>query len=146
MGREKILQSVKSEIPSVDKILEEAWNELKFTRNFVKKCFGSALILFEEKANEIYRDYEKKALVKLSEYWIELQKEEIKRRLKETVEQEDWENFIEKASEIFSEFGKLVQDFEKDMGNKRKARGGKSFEKIVLKLLNFIGVKCEVPR
>jgi len=47
---------------------------------------------------------------------------------------------------FFAEFGDLVQQFEKDLGNMRKARGGKTFEKVIIKFLSFIGIKSEIPR
>ncbi|MGQ9819791.1 MAG: hypothetical protein ACUVQ1_07705 [Candidatus Kapaibacteriales bacterium] len=43
------------------------------------------------------------------------------------------------------EFGILVQNLEKDLGNMRKARGGKTFEKALLSLLKFINIKAEIP-
>lgn len=46
---------------------------------------------------------------------------------------------------MFVEFAELVKDFEKDLGNMRKARGGKTFEKTLLKLLRFINIPCEIP-
>jgi len=60
------------------------------------------------------------------------------------IERESQEEFINKLSEIFWEFGLLVQQLEKDLGNMRKARGGKTFEKVIV--INFIGVKCEMPK
>ncbi|GBD03544.1 hypothetical protein HRbin19_00836 [bacterium HR19] len=73
MRSKDILEKAKSEIPSVDEILEQAWNELNFDKDFVERNFGSALIRFEGKANEIYMIYERKSLEKLAKYWIEFQ-------------------------------------------------------------------------
>lgn len=102
--------------------------------------------MFDEKATETFRNYEREALKKLAKFWISLQKEEIKERLEKILAQDGWDKFIEKASEIFVEFGILVQNFEKILGNMRKARGGKTFEKVLLKFLNFIEIKCEILR
>ncbi len=143
---EKLIEAAKSEIPSVDHILNETWGYLGLSRPFVRDNFGRVLVMFDEKATEIFRDYEKKALKKLAEFWLGLQKREIRERLKEIIAQDGWDRFIEKASEIFVEFGILVQNFEKVLGNMRKARGGKTFEKVILNLLNFIDIKCEIPK
>ena len=143
---EKLIETAKSEIPSVNRILNETWDDLGLNKSFVRNNFGKVLVMFDEKATEIFRNYERKALEKLAKSWISLQKKEIKERLEKIVAQDGWDRFIEKASEIFVEFGVLVQNFEKVLGNMRKARGGKTFEKVLLKLLNFIDIKCEIPK
>ena len=143
---EKLIETAKSEIPSVNRILNETWDDLGLNKSFVRNNFGKVLVMFDEKATEIFRNYERKALEKLAKSWISLQKKEIKERLEKIVAQDGWDRFIEKASEIFVEFGVLVQIFEKVLGNMRKARGGKTFEKVLLKLLNFIDIKCEIPK
>ncbi len=52
---------------------------------------------------------------------------------------------LNEASKLFAEFGYLVQVLEKDLGNMRKARGGKTFEKAISILLNFIDIPAEIP-
>ncbi len=103
------------------------------------------MVIFDAKATEIFREYERKALWKLAQSWLNTQKDEVKKKLKKTLDQKDWDKFVEKASQVFVEFGVLVQSLEKDLGNMRKARGGKTFEKVVLKLLKFINIKGEIP-
>ncbi|MCX8097099.1 MAG: type II restriction endonuclease [Spirochaetes bacterium] len=56
------------------------------------------------------------------------------------------ENYIEKLKNEFLEFAKAIQNLEKHLGNMRKARGGKSFEKIILILLRMIEITCEIPK
>ncbi|MCX7845806.1 MAG: type II restriction endonuclease, partial [Dictyoglomaceae bacterium] len=135
----------KKEIPLVDKIIDQTLEDLKLKKDVIFNKFGDILILIDDKATEIYIYYEKKALYKLAEEWIKIQKEDIKRELENILSQKNWENFIKEASKVFTEFGILVQKFEKDLGNMRKARGGITFQKTVLKLLNFIGIKGEIP-
>lgn len=142
---EELIKTAKSEIPPVDHILDETWNQLKLQKSFVKNNFGKVLVTFDKKATEIFRDYERNALVKLAKLWLNLQKEEIRKKFEEMLAQEGWEKFIGTASRLFVEFGILVQDLEKDLGNMRKARGGKTFEKVVLRLLAFIDIKGESP-
>lgn len=57
---EKLIKGAKSEIPRLDHILDETWNQLQLQRSFVKNNFGEALVVFDVKATEIFRNYEKK--------------------------------------------------------------------------------------
>lgn len=142
---EELIKIAKKEIPRVDHIIQKTWDQQKFKKSFVKNNFGEVLVKFDKKATEIFRNYEKKALEKLAKSWLNLQKEEIKKEFEKILKQKGWQMFIKKASRVFVEFGLLVQVLEKDLGNMRKARGGKTFEKVLLRLLEFIGVKGELP-
>jgi hypothetical protein len=141
----EIIHIAKKEIPSVDDIIEITLNNLQLEKEFVYKQFGTALNLIDEKGTDVYLNYEKKALYKLAEQWVELQKEDIKKELKDILMKKDWEEFVKSVSKVFTEFGILVQKFEKDLGNMRKARGGITFQKAVLRLLNFIDIQGEMP-
>jgi len=145
MTMEELIKVAKREIPPLEYILDETWKYLKLQKSFVKNNFGKVLITFDTKATEIFKDCERKALVKLAKSWLSLQKEGIKKKFEEILAQDGWDKFIEKAGQVFVEFGILVQNLEKDLGNMRKARGGKTFEKVLLKLLNFIDIKGEIP-
>jgi len=142
---ENLLREVKNEIPSVDEIIEKTWKNLHLKKSNVKKNFGEILCDFDVEATKIFRDYESKVLIKLAKLWLNSQKIDIQKKLKEIVNEKGWNEFIEKASKVFVEFGILVQSLEKDLGNMRKARGGKTFEKVVLRLLNFIDINAEIP-
>jgi hypothetical protein len=39
-----IIEQVKREIPSVDEIIDLTWEKLKFTKDFVRKNFGKAIL------------------------------------------------------------------------------------------------------
>jgi hypothetical protein len=145
MTMEELIKVAKREIPPLEYILDETWKYLKLQKSFVKNNFGKVLITFDTKATEIFKDCERKAFVKLAKSWLSLQKEGIKKKFEEILAQDGWDKFIEKAGQVFVEFGILVQNLEKDLGNMRKARGGKTFEKVLLKLLNFIDIKGEIP-
>jgi len=142
---ENLLREVKNEIPSVDEIIEKTWKNLHLKKSNVKKNFGEILCDFDVEATKIFRNYESKVLIKLAKLWLNSQKIDIQKKLKEIVNEKGWNEFIEKASKVFVEFGILVQSLEKDLGNMRKARGGKTFEKVVLRLLNFIDINAEIP-
>jgi len=141
-----IVKIAKKEIPSVEKIIEDTWRQLKLNRAYVRNNFGEALFTFDKEATRIFKRYEKKSLKKLATLWLSGQKVEVKNKFREILAQEGWNKFIEKASQIFVEFGILVQELEKDLGNMRKARGGMTFQKAVLRLLQLIDVKCEIPK
>ncbi|MBC7328374.1 hypothetical protein H5T87_09735 [bacterium] len=72
--------------------------------------------------------------------------EKVKTTMLEIANEQGWDEFIKKAKALFSDFAFLVQALEKDLGNMRKSRGGRTFEKLVLRLLGAMGVPCEFPR
>ena len=136
---ERFVDQVKREIPSVDEIIDLTWRKLKFTKDFVRKNFGKAILKFDEEATKEFRKYEQEAIKKLAKYYIGSNQSEIREKLKDLIEKKE-EEFISKLAEIFYELSFWVQQLEKDLGNMRKARGGKTFEKVIAKLLNFIKV------
>jgi len=139
----KFIKEAKKEIPSVDEIINFTWERLNLEKDLVINKFGEILIKFDEFATNLFKEYERKSLEKLAKLWIEKQKGELKSKLEKLLKDED---FVEKLSKIFVDFALLVQQLEKDLGNMRKARGGKTFEKVVEKLLKFIDIKCEIPK
>lgn len=141
---EEIIEQAKRSIPSLDNILEEALKDLN--EEELSSNFGEALLKVEKSATDIFKMYERNAMITLAKEWVKNQKEELKERLRGIVEEEGWDKFVQKASELFSEFALLVQALEKDLGNMRKARGGRTFEKLVLKLLQALGIEGETPQ
>jgi len=134
-----IIGQVKREIPSVDEIIDLTWKKLKFTKDFVRKNFGKAILKFDEEATKEFRKYEQEAIKKLAELYVRSNQSKIRKKLEDLTKMKEGE-FISKLAEIFYEFSFWVQQLEKDLGNMRKARGGKTFEKVIVKLLNFIKV------
>jgi len=141
-----LISEAKTAIPSVDDILDEALERLSLTPEDIESEFSDILVSIDDTATEIYRNYEKEALIKLAKMWIERKGENLKSELSELAKENNWDRFIGRAKKTFVEFGILVQALEKDLGNKRKARGGATFQKVVLQLLNRIGVLAESPR
>jgi hypothetical protein len=45
---ESFINQIKREIPSVDEIINLTWEKLKFTKDFVRKNFGKAILKFDE--------------------------------------------------------------------------------------------------
>jgi len=141
----ELISQAKETIPAVDSILEETWRELGVDKRSVTNKFGQILVDMDLEATKIFRAYEKKALLELAKEWLRSQKEDVRRKLEKIVSQKGWDDFVHEASQLFAEFGTLVQAIEKDLGNMRKARGGKTFEKVILRLLKFIDIKGEIP-
>lgn len=142
---ENIIEQAKGVIPPVDDIIELTWKKLKLNELRVTNNFSETLIQFDKIATEEFREHEKQATIKLAKLWINMQGDNMRKTLKKILSNKGWDNFVEEASRMFVEFAELVKDFEKDLGNMRKARGGKTFEKTLLKLLRFINIPCEIP-
>ncbi len=140
-----LIKSAKSSIPTVDFILSETFKKLGIKRESVINKFGQVLVSIDEKATETFKFYEKNAFLKLAKNWIRVQKHDIRRKLERIVAQKGWDNFINEASKVFAEFASLAQALEKDLGNMRKARGGKTFEKAIIELLTFMDIAGEIP-
>ncbi|MGB9774735.1 MAG: hypothetical protein ACP5JH_02875 [Bacteroidota bacterium] len=130
---EEFINLAKRTISTLDSILEEAWRELRSDEKSAAKRFGWVLVAMDSEATKIFRAYEKRALLGLAKEWLRSQKDDIRERLEKIIAQKGWDDFIQSASQLFAEFGTLVQALEKDLGNMRKARGGKTFEKVILR-------------
>ena len=102
--------------------------KLKFTKDFVRKNFGKATLKFDEEATKEFRKYEQEAIKKLAELYVRSNQSKIRKKLKDLIEKKE-EEFISKLAEIFYEFSFWVQQLEKDLGNMRKARGGRHLRK-----------------
>ncbi len=140
-----LIKSAKSKIPTIDHILEETWENLKINEIINQDRFSKILVDIDLEATRIFKEYEKQALIELTKKWLESQQATIREQLEKVLSQSEWEDFINSASKIFKEFGFLVQDFEKILGNMRKSRGGKNFERAIIKLLNLMEIKVEAP-
>jgi len=143
--RNPLIEKSKKVIPSIDSVLEEAWQEINPKVEDIDKRFSEVLVKLDEKATEVYLFYEKKAIYTLAQEWIASQKDTIRKEL-EQILREDEEQFIERAKELFVEFALLVQALEKDLGNMRKARGGRTFEKMIVKMLDLLDVCVIKPK
>jgi hypothetical protein len=143
-----VIQKAKKRIPTVDFIIRETAKTLNLRKAQIRQSFGETLVLFDQKATEIFRAYESEALLELAKGWLEINKQRVIGNVEELealLKLKDWNAFVEKASKLFQDFGEAVQSFEKDLGNMRKARGGKSFEKVLLRLLKLLGIPAEAP-
>ena len=127
-------------IPGPDLILNEAFKALGLTRKKPEELFKNFdfyVRSLEDKAFEIYRRYEGQAFNQLRELWIGHHTE----KLYQILEKRDLTALSEKLKELID----LTREMEFRMGQKRKARGGATFQKIIKLLLNAAGVPCEEP-
>jgi hypothetical protein len=139
------IRQAKESIPTLDRILDEAWDQLRITSHDTEQAFGAKLVRIDEVATEFFRGYERKALHTLAESWLREQGPDIRDRLQTILSLQGWDELVSKASVMFAEFGVLVQALEKDLGNMRKARGGSTFAKALRRLLRVVGIASETP-
>lgn len=142
---DNLIKQAKQKIPAPDTILRATWDRMALTKQEVQSEFGKVLVKFDQKATDIFRKYEGEAMRELAKLWLEHQKDEVRGRLESVLAQEEWTDFVEQASRLFTEFGILVQKLEKDLGNMRKARGGKTLEKAIAMLLDTLEIASEIP-
>lgn len=139
----RAIESVKKKIPSIDVILDEALHQVEITK------FGETLKNLHDRAEEIYHRYERDSLKYFAELWIESRKVKVMNifELYQIIRKQDWEKVKEKLCEIFVDFAEDVQKVEKILGNMRKARAGRTLEKIVFTLLvEKFQIPCQIPK
>ncbi|MDZ7262204.1 MAG: hypothetical protein ONB05_08885, partial [candidate division KSB1 bacterium] len=76
---ENLISSAKTMIPTVDSILDEAWEKLGLNKKVVNNKFGQVLVAMDVETTKIFRDYEKQALLELAKEWLRSQKEDVRR-------------------------------------------------------------------
>lgn len=142
---QKLIDNAKKAIPPQKSILDEAFSELKLTTSQVRKNFGKSLLSIDKTATKIYLSYEKSAIQSIVESWLLSQNDEVRQWFNETVNNKDWDSFIEHATKRFTDFANIVQPFEKVLGNMRKSRGGRTFEDAIIRLVLLLGKPIARP-
>ncbi len=79
--KRKLIREAKSQIPSVDKILIETLERLNLSPNQIRKNFSQCIVSVDETATGVYKNYERVALFRLAEEWLEMQEYKIKSKL-----------------------------------------------------------------
>lgn len=146
-GRSRLLEEAKRRIPSIDQILNEALQVM--TGTLISMPFGKALQELDAQATHIYLGYEHEAMRFFAEGWLESRRDRLVaefEQLHHLLRTEQWHAFKARAATLFSDFAEAVQRLEKDLGNMRKARGGKTFEKAVSHLLSAWGIPHQAPQ
>ncbi|MEM3389429.1 MAG: type II restriction endonuclease [Candidatus Bathyarchaeia archaeon] len=122
-----------SKIPKVDTVVEKALKDFEKIAavDEIKSNFSKALETLEHLASEVYFNEEKSAFNSLIGKWLFLNRDKLKND--------------EDAKKALFSFAKIVRFFEFRTGQMRKARAGRTFEKIVEYSLKKIGISCEKP-
>lgn len=138
---EDIVNKTLAKIPSIEEILSEAMRKIpprKMKEKYIKSNFSESVVQLERIAYEIYIEYEKKAFPHMIELWVNKNSDlirDLRKRL----------NDIDFVKEVCRLFYPLAQTFEFRAGQMRKARGGRTFQRIIEVLLRKMGVECEQP-
>jgi len=141
-GDKVILEKTKKIIPSIDKIIIEAINQIsgsKLSQQYIKTHFSDAIISLEKKAHTIYNGYQDKAFSYAIDEWVISNSSEILQWSKNLSPDEF-------ARKICRQITPLAAKLEFSLGQGRKSRGGKSLERIVTKLLTKINIRCQRPK
>jgi len=76
---EQLTKTAKNVIPSLDTILDEAWEQLKPAPRYVNNNFGKIWVSLDRTATKIFRDYEREALSTLAVSWLNQQEKDLGR-------------------------------------------------------------------
>ncbi len=142
---EKIIYTAKARMPKLQKILDSARDAIQkenpelLKPEYIKQHFSECVITLERKAFNIYLRNEENLFLAIIDEWVSKNAELLKELNKKFP---DTKNF---SKEICKHFYPVVQKMEFDSSQTRKARGGKTFERIIEYLLKSIGVPCESP-
>lgn len=142
---EKIIYEAKRGMPTLQKILQQAYKTIqeefpkKFQPDYIKNHFSESVIELEQKAFNIYLKYEEDLFLSIIEKWISENESLLEKLGKDFPKPKDF------TKEVCRYFYPVVQRMEFESSQTRKARGGKSFEQIIERLIKAIGVSCERP-
>ncbi len=140
----QIVSSALDNIPSLQQILDKVWAQRQFSEKQISQNLSSVLISLDAQATDLFHQYEQQAIEHLFLLWAKANKHQIS-SLKLSGEDQIYA-FVEHYQPLFIDFASAVQLFEKRVGNMRKARGGKTFELLLQKCLDSIGIPAEIPK
>ncbi len=140
----QIVSSALDSIPSLQQILDKAWAQCQYSDKQIAQNLSPVLISLDAQATDLFHQYEQQAIEHLFLLWAKANKHQIS-SLKLSG-QDPIYAFAEHYQPLFIDFASAVQLFEKRVGNMRKARGGKTFELLLQKCLDSIGIPAEIPK
>lgn len=135
-----------SSIPNVDDIFSEALKKIEkesptiLEPAQIKTSFSKCLVALEQTAFDLYLRHQLKAFESLIKLWISENENVINEIAKK------YPTPTKFAEEICKQFFPFIQRMEFRAGQKRKARGGGTFQIAVEYLLRKIGIPCEKPK
>lgn len=129
----------------MDNLQNEAFEVLSGSGLNFRTEFSDALLKFDQVGLRIFLEYEKKAIRKFVEMWIEQQAESLREQMRKAVLAKGIEKFVSHAKRTFTDFALSFQKLEKSLAQMRKSRGGVGFQKNVLLILHHLGIPAETP-
>ena len=143
---DKKLDPILNSIPNVDDIFSEAVKNIEkkshklLEPGHIQLNFSKCLTILEQTAFSIYLRYQMSAFESLITVWV-LENEDIINKIagKYPIPKK----FAEEVCKLFYPF---IQRMEFRAGQKRKSRGGGTFQIAVEYLLRKIGIPCEKPK
>jgi len=142
---DKKLGSILKAIPDIEDIFSESLTNIKkefpkiLEPSYIQENFGRCLTTLEKTAFNFYLRYQKRSFESLIELWVSENKGVIEKLSQKCPTPEKF------AEEICNLFYPLIQRMEFRAGQKRKARGGGTFQMAVEYLLRKIEIPCEKP-
>lgn len=142
---EKIIYQAKAQVPSLQNILELAIKKVEkespniIRIDYIKNNFSECAFLLEQTAFSIYLKFEEKMFIRAINQWISQNKDVLEKL------SEKYTNPSDFAKAVCKRFYPIIQKMEFGSAQKRKARGGKTFEYIIEHLLTRIGIECQKP-
>jgi len=140
----RVVQKAVESIPDIDRILKEtyaAMDPVYRDRAWVRRNFSQAILRTESAAFELYKKYEDLAVVNLTSAWIKAHAQDL-----EGLYAQHLDNSVTTyLTEVLKRFTPVARKFEFILSQKRKSRGGLSFERLMKTQLELAGIPCEVP-
>ncbi|MHA1304329.1 MAG: type II restriction endonuclease [Candidatus Heimdallarchaeaceae archaeon] len=141
----EIIHKAKAQIPTLQDILELAIQKIEkespniIEVSYIKNHFSKCASILEQIAFKIYLKFEERMFITAINQWVTQNKETLEKLSKKFSKPSDF------AREVCKRFYPIIQKMEFESAQKRKARGGKTFEYIVEYLLTRIGIECQRP-
>lgn len=125
-------------IEGLKKIEKESPNMLD--KNFIRNNFSHCVSKLESTAFNIYLQYQKEIFYEAIELWIHENDDKLRKLYKQIKDP------VKFAKEVCKNVFPLIQRIEFRAGQKRKARGGGTFELVFEYLLKELSIPCEKPK
>jgi hypothetical protein len=143
---DKKIDPIIERIPSPEEIFQEGVEKIRneypdiLGKKYIKNNFSECVTKLESTAFSLYLQYEKEMFYEGIEFWIQENEEKLTQLYKKI---KDPAKF---ANEVCKRIYPLIQRIEFRAGQKRKARGGGTFELVFGYLLHELGIQCEKPK
>lgn len=143
---DKKIDPIIEKIPALEGIFQEGVQKIRnecpniLNKKYIKNNFSECVIKLESTAFSLYLQYQKEMFYEGIEFWIQENKDKLRRLYK------DIKDPIKFANEVCRLVYPLIQRIEFRAGQKRKARGGGTFELVFEYLLKELGIPCEKPK